>query len=60
MKKVPTLIVCAVSGLPCLGILLGAHFAHWEVSSWTRVWSWIGVAFATAGLAMGALLPPNT
>lgn len=59
MNKIVTLIVCTVCGLPCLGILVSAYLAQWEVSSWTLFWSWIGVALATAGLAMSVLLPPS-
>lgn len=57
MKKVTSLIVYAACGLPCIGILVCAYLAQWKVSSWTLVWSWIGVALATAGLAASALLP---
>lgn len=59
LNKVATLIVCAVCGLPCLGILACAYLAQWEVSSWTLLWSWIGVVLATAGLAMSVLLPSS-
>ncbi len=55
MNKVSTLIVCAVCGLACLANLANAYLTQWNVSPWTLVWSWIGVALATAGLAMSLL-----